>query len=67
MNFLKLFKTDEYINGHSITDTICFKISLIRQVEKILKLEFMDEIFNSYQLNISLDVNLFDTIKKNSN
>ena len=64
INFLKLFKTDEYINDHSKDDSICFKISLIRQVEKILKLVFMDVTFNSCQLNISLDVNLFDTIKK---
>ena len=60
---MKLFKTDEYINDHSKDDSICFKISLIRQVEKLLKLDFMDVTFNSCQLKIKLDENLFDTIK----
>jgi predicted GIY-YIG superfamily endonuclease len=36
VNFLKLFKTDEYINDNLKGDLICLKISLIRQVEKLL-------------------------------
>jgi hypothetical protein len=59
---LKLFKTDEYINGNLKNDSICLKISLIRQVEKMLKLDFIDVTFNSCQLNISLDTNLFEII-----
>ena len=55
INLLKLFKIDEYINDHSKDDSICFKISLIRQVEKLLKLDFMDVTFNSCQLNVKFD------------
>jgi hypothetical protein len=63
INFLKIFKTDNYINDNLRDDPICFKISLIRKVEKLLKLDFMDVTFNSCQLNVSLNGNLFDSIK----
>jgi hypothetical protein len=60
---LKIFKTDNYINDNLREDPICFKISLIRKVEKLLKLDLMDVTFNSCQLNVSLNENLFDSIK----
>jgi predicted GIY-YIG superfamily endonuclease len=63
INFLKLFKTDKYITDNLKNDLICFKISLIREVEKMLKMEFMDVTFNSCQLNVIFDEKLFNTIK----